>query len=411
MKHSVHNYSLAAHAAEFERMRQRLASMADPADASRFANLLDFVDPGKPRAGVRVPFDVPVRETMPHGIKYLPNLTAPAWTQFRDGEPRDAFILDASGGTLLRTGALWLNGQIVLSDIQSVGPYREVGAHWLAERLGASSYDPISGTAIVALDEPEDLDDQFVYLLLDGRLARFNFAHFVNDLLFQLPVIDRMIAEYGDRVKLVCTGHPRPDGLFSFPIQRFIMERLGLVDRIVDVNDRTVRFAHGYVASRPTSIDGIPHTYSARYCKHRLRKALGIDARMATGSIYFIDRGEDKVDSRLHVNSDEVAEVLQSHGVATVVVGALDAREIVEVFSEAGGIVGAHGAGLLNIVFADETAPLIELAHAPDVWDVLLNAALAWRHPVARISWLPGSTNVLDCEALSNELARLIGGR
>jgi len=411
MKLSVRDYSPTAHAAEFDRMRQRLAAMADPVDAARFADLLDFVDPSMVRAGVRVPFDVPVRETMPHSIKYLPDLTAAAWTQFRDGKSMDAFILDASGGTLLRCGALWLNGQIVLSDIQSVGPYRQVGAHWLAERLGASSYDPISGTAIVEFDEPEDLDDKFVYLLLDARLARFNFAHFVNDLLFQMPVIDRMIAEYGDRLKLICAGHPRAVGFFSFPIQRFIMERLGFIDRIVDVNDRTVRFSRGYVASRPTSMDGIPHTYSARYCKHRLRKALGIDTRMATGPIYAIDRGENKVDSRLHANCDEVAAILQAHGVMPVVVGALDAPETVELFSEAGGVVGTHGAGLLNIIFADESAPLIELAHAPDVWDVLRNAALAWRHPVARISWLPGSANVLDCEALSNELARLIGRR
>lgn len=406
----VRDYSPTAHAAEFDRMRRRLAAIADPVDAVRFANLLDLVDPGMARAGVRVPFDVPVRETMPHSIKFLPNLTAPAWIQFRDGKSMDAFILDASGGTLLRSGVLWLNGQIVFSDIQSVGPYRQVGAHWLAERLPASSYDPISETAIVEFDEPEYLDDRFVYLLLDARLARSNFAHFVHDLLYQLPVIDRMIAEFGDALKLICAGHPKPVGFFSFPIQHFIMERLGLADRIVDVNGRTVRFARGYVASRPMSIDGIPHTYSARYCKHRLRKALDIDSRMATGPIYFIDRREKNVDPRLHVNSDEVRAVLQSYGVVPIVVGALDAPDIVEVFSEAGGVVGM-GAGLLNIIFADESAPFIELARAPDVWDSLRNAALAWRHPVARISWLPGSANVLDCEALSNELARLIGRR
>lgn len=410
MKFCGHDYVHAAHLAEFERMRQRLAAIAEPVDAARFVNLLDFVDPNMARAGVRVPFDVSVRETMPHAIKFLPNLTAPAWTRFRYGESMDAFILEASGGTLLRTGNLWLNGQIVLSDIQSVGPYRQVGAHWLAERLGASSYDPVSGTAVVQFDEPEDLDDKFVYLLLDARLARFNFAHFVHDLLYQLPAIDRMIAEYGVRLKLICAGHPRPDGLFSYPIQRLILERLGLADRIVDVNDKTVRFAHGYVASRPMSIDGIPHTYSARYCKHRLRRALGIDSRMATGPIYFINRGENNVDPRLHMNCDDVRAVLQSHGVTPVVVGALDASDIVEVFSEAGGVVGT-GAGLLNIIFADESAPWIELASTPDVWDSLRNAALVWRHPVARISWLPGSTNVLDCETLSKELARLIGRR
>lgn len=68
------------------------------------------------------------------------------------------------------------------------------------------------------------------------------------------------------------------------------------------------------------------------------------------------------------VNHEEVEPVLARFGFETVVSESLSFPEQVRLFSESEAILGAHGAGTLNVLFAPRGSHLIEL-YNPLVWD------------------------------------------
>ena len=70
-----------------------------------------------------------------------------------------------------------------------------------------------------------------------------------------------------------------------------------------------------------------------------------------------------RADARLRriVNEDELIDRLSRHGFAVVRPGEYSAAEQAQIFSRARVIVGAHGNGLTNIVFAPQGATVIEL--------------------------------------------------
>ena len=72
-------------------------------------------------------------------------------------------------------------------------------------------------------------------------------------------------------------------------------------------------------------------------------------------------------DRRKMTNEEEVIALLKEHGFETVIPGRMTLQEQIETFSDASIVVGAHGAGLINMIFAPRNAVLIELS------DVLLS--------------------------------------
>jgi capsular polysaccharide biosynthesis protein len=68
------------------------------------------------------------------------------------------------------------------------------------------------------------------------------------------------------------------------------------------------------------------------------------------------------------LNEDECAAALRDLGVELLVTDAMSLSEEVALFRSAELVVGAHGAGLTNIVFAPEGAALVELVPST-YWD------------------------------------------
>jgi capsular polysaccharide biosynthesis protein len=76
----------------------------------------------------------------------------------------------------------------------------------------------------------------------------------------------------------------------------------------------------------------------------------------------FISRGESlNTHARRLLNEDEIASLASKQGFEIVCCEKLSFEAQVTLFSEARIIVGAHGAGLANLVFAPRTAKVVEL--------------------------------------------------
>ena len=90
-----------------------------------------------------------------------------------------------------------------------------------------------------------------------------------------------------------------------------------------------------------------------------VKKSVGKGARGSGsqfGRLYISRQGKRGV-----LNNEEVASVLSGYGFTTIKPETMPFAEQVSVFSQANVVVGAHGAGLSNIIFCDGPAAVVEL--------------------------------------------------
>lgn len=103
---------------------------------------------------------------------------------------------------------------------------------------------------------------------------------------------------------------------------------------------------------------------------HRPRMHVGIDwlrRRMSAliapeeqaRELVFLSRRDSRV--RVLLNEDELIRALEPLGFRVIVAGEMSVREQIEAFSRARVVVGAHGAGLTNLVFAPSCAFVLEI--------------------------------------------------
>jgi capsular polysaccharide biosynthesis protein len=106
-----------------------------------------------------------------------------------------------------------------------------------------------------------------------------------------------------------------------------------------------------------------PHTLrflpsdSVRWLRERFIPEAG--ARAGNGSRIYISR--DDASRRRVSNEADVRRMLARHGFRTVLFSQLSMEEQVAVCADASVLVGAHGAGLANLLFARPGAALVEL--------------------------------------------------
>lgn len=101
-----------------------------------------------------------------------------------------------------------------------------------------------------------------------------------------------------------------------------------------------------------------------------LRRAFGAPTHAGKGRRLFISRAD--ASSRQIINWSEVQEFLDTEGFETVMLANKSFLEQRDMFREASHVIGVHGAGLANIVFAPETCRLLEilppLVASPAYW-------------------------------------------
>ena len=76
----------------------------------------------------------------------------------------------------------------------------------------------------------------------------------------------------------------------------------------------------------------------------------------------YIDRGDSLFNHCKIINSDEVWEFLKKKGFTKIRLTEMNFKEQIGLFNSANTVIGAHGAGLTNIIFSKSNTKVIELA-------------------------------------------------
>lgn len=135
---------------------------------------------------------------------------------------------------------------------------------------------------------------------------------------------------------------------------------------------------------------------------------LPVDETIEPRDLLFVRRGA--VGRRRLINEDEVAARLVSRGFVCVEPGSMSFLKQVQLFSAARVVVGAHGAGLTNILFSPPKGVLVELlAGLEQPFFKSTAAALGWRRVVVRDDGVPTDAShhldfVIDLGALDRAL-------
>lgn len=169
-----------------------------------------------------------------------------------------------------------------------------------------------------------------------------NYYHFLFECLPRLAVLE-------------AAGHVHVPLIVPDPLKAWQLEML---ERVGVARDRLTPFANGHVqaerllwAASPEYID-FPTPFVARWLRERLlqRATAGAERRL------FVRR----TTTRRVANEDEVLKALRRHGFEVVDNDRLTVAEQINAYSEARVVVGVHGAGLANAVFAPDMT-LLEL--------------------------------------------------
>jgi glycosyltransferase involved in cell wall biosynthesis len=225
----------------------------------------------------------------------------------------------------------------------------------------ANGADPFVAETVLECDEPVAvLDDRFSGVM--------NICHFLLDRVTRIALYER--------------AWSRPGKFFlvdDFPYHRDIFTRLGLADRVIIPSSKrvSIRAPELLLSSNIAADFRHPAHYCADWAIEFLRRALGIEERPARpGRKLLISRADTK--GRRILNWDEVLPVFGRHGFEIVELAGLSTEAQMALFREASQVVGVHGAGLTNILFAPRDCAVLEilppLVAVHDYW--LLASAL-----------------------------------
>jgi capsular polysaccharide biosynthesis protein len=193
--------------------------------------------------------------------------------------------------------------------------------------------------------------DEPVAILSDRFSGRMNICHFLLDRLTRIPLYER--------------AWSRPGKFFmveDFPYNRDIFARIGLADRVIIPHTKRVSIRASQILF--SSNIAADHRHPAHYCAdwaiEYLRQALGVEGGPAhLRRKLIISRGDAR--GRAILNWKEVLPVLHRHGFEVVELAGLSAEAQIALFRDVSHVVGVHGAGLTNILFAPRDCAVLEI--------------------------------------------------
>lgn len=174
-----------------------------------------------------------------------------------------------------------------------------------------------------------------------------NFAHWLMDAVPKADAIKQ------DDSRIVVLDHNAP------AFQHSTLDLLGHKPRMVP-EPGLLRFRELHFVT--TTRSGVPDPRPLLRVIDRLKRAAGEPGHL---SRVYISRQKTR---RRIINGEEAGSILRDFGFEEVVSEELDFPAQVRLFSGAGAIFGAHGAGTMNVLFAKGGGALIEALN-PRVWD------------------------------------------
>jgi hypothetical protein len=229
----------------------------------------------------------------------------------------------------------------------------------------ANGVNPFIADTVLEFDEP-------VAILTDLFSGAMNICHFLLDNITRIPIYDR--ATSGACKFLLADG---------FPYYRHIIARFGLTDRVIIPSPKRVSIkAREILFSSNIAADfRHPAHHCAGWAIDYLRRQFKIAERPArAGRKIMISRADTR--GRGIVNWPDVEQVFRRDGFEVVTLAGRAVDEQIALFQDAAQVVGVHGAGLTNILFAPRDCCVLEivppLVAVHDYW--LLASSLGQRY-------------------------------
>lgn len=223
-----------------------------------------------------------------------------------------------------------------------------VEQHYLRDAQGRCVVEFCNG--ITPFRDPPVRLDKPVAVLDDRFSGTMNICHFLLDHVTRIHLYDRVSG--GDCLFFAVD---------QFRYYREIIEILGLGNRFVEVPSRRITIsAPQILMSSNTSKDfRHPAHLCAPWAIGFLRSKLCVAPARAPARRWYISRSDAR--GRSVVNEDAVKAVLRRHGFEDLVLSGRSAAEQIRLFSEAEAVIGVHGAGLTNVLFAPPTCKVLEI--------------------------------------------------
>lgn len=208
----------------------------------------------------------------------------------------------------------------------------------------ANGTDPFITEKVLECDEP-------VAILDDMFSGAMNICHFLLDRLTRIPIYER--------------GWSRPGKFFladDFPYYRDIFARISLTERIIIPSAKriSIRAPEILFSSNIANDFRHPAHCCAGWAIDYLRRVLGIEERPARpGRKLLISRADTR--GRAVLNWEELLPVFRRQGFEVMELADLPTDAQIALFRDVSQVVGVHGAGLTNILFAPRDCTVLEI--------------------------------------------------
>jgi len=203
-----------------------------------------------------------------------------------------------------------------------------------------------------------------VLSLLQGFSGAFNYAHWLCDILPKLIISNKFISiDSIDKILI-----PNID----LDFQKQSLNLLNIPkDKIINGNKIRHIFADEFIfLEHPYWKNGMNFAQSINYLPYWVVKSVRdkfidfADNKKKFPEKIFIDRSDSPYLRNQLINYDEVCSELQKAGFVKFKLAGMPFIEQISLFKNAKYIIGAHGAGLANIIFSSPGCKLIEFRSA-----------------------------------------------
>lgn len=253
-------------------------------------------------------------------------------SQIEDSIPRVA-VAELPGGRVMNPHRVVIDGHGAMIE--------EFSSYWgtLNWRQHPMYWHPFP-------DPPQEVSGRLA--VLAGR-GDHSYYHFLLDILPRLAALET-------------SGVPEPDRWYAplqHGFQRQILELAGFLPGPEVIDADLVPHVHADKLLVPGFPDNHLRTppWTVSFIRERLRDPA---LELVPGRRIYVTRGTER-NSRTVTNERELQEMLANRRFDLVDPGTMPVAEQIKVFAEAEWIVGPHGAGLANLVFASPGASVVEL--------------------------------------------------
>jgi len=203
-----------------------------------------------------------------------------------------------------------------------------------------------------------------IFSLLTGGAAKFNYWHWMFDILPKLTMLKESFSFTEIDYFLFPNIHQKFQietlDLLDIPINKRLS---GVKNRHIEA-DKIITVDHPYVINNDPSLE-IQNLPQWIINSHRKNFLLKKKNNVNLPKKIFIDRSDSRYNHHIHsrriANEDGVKKILTKNGFSIITLSNLKFSDQVSLFNNASHIVGLHGAGFANIVFCEPKTKVVEL--------------------------------------------------